>query len=136
MERCPLSESVPMDLRDMFGEVGALPTLFFLPVRLLLQLELLFGVGALEPGSSFSSSRGESAGLRLDTGTFEKCSVGILILEQHLAQTVLLHSLHWLPQVNNPKRVLRQRKQIFPFSTSPFRLQSTGSASSSALVRT
>ena len=59
-------------------------------------------------------------GLRAKTGVAVKCSVGILILEQHFEQTVCLHIWHFCPREreNRPKRVDIQTKHIRPRSTS------------------
>lgn len=75
-------------------------------------------------------------GERANTGTEEKCSTGILILSQHREQTIWEHIWQRHPQLKIPNFVFIHRKHIFPFSTSSFRLLSSGKASSSARVRT
>ena len=59
-------------------------------------------------------------GLRAKTGVAVKCSVGILILEQHFEQTVCLHIWHFCPREREkrPKRVDIHTKHIRPRSTS------------------
>ena len=89
LERCSLPESTPVsDFLDVLGELGALPTLFFLPPELKLSRfgARLFSVDIElgprlpdEPGNDLSSSRGDKLGLKVETGTFAKCSIGILI---------------------------------------------------------
>lgn len=51
-------------------------------------------------------------GLNNTTGTLEKCSVGIRILQWHLAHTVRLHNLQRCPHgPNKPNRVFKHKKQ-------------------------